>query len=241
MKYIDLFGGKKPVIAMLHLKEDARMSMMERAKAEIDAYMRAGVDAVLVENYFGSASDCEQVLKYLQEEKPDVLYGVNILGDYRKAFELSAAYGAKFIQIDSVCGHLRPEQEKRFVRELNELRMQTDIVLLGGVRFKYQPVRSGRTVEEDLLLGMERCDAIVVTGEGTGMATPQEKVRQFRKALGDFPLVVGAGVTLDTVQESFKDGDGAIVGSWFKQDHRDIGDVEYRYVEEFMNRKRLCD
>ena len=120
------------------------------------------------------------------------------------------------------------------------MRRDSDAVLLGGVRFKYQPIRSGRTVEEDLRLGMERCDAIVVTGEGTGMATPQEKVLKFRGILGDFPLIVGAGVTLDTVEETFKAGDGAIVGSWFKQGHRDFGDVNEKYVEEFMNKKRLC-
>lgn len=240
MKYHELFGGKKPVIAMLHLKADARKTMLERAAEEIDAYIRAGVEAVLVENYFGSVNDCETVLRYLQAEKPDVLYGVNILGDYQKAFELSAKYGAQFIQIDSVCGHLRPAAEKAYVRDLNGLRSRSDAVVLGGVRFKYQPVRSGRSVEEDLKLGMERCDAIVVTGEGTGMATPQDKIRQFRGILGAFPLVVGAGVTPDTIGESLAVGDGAIVGSWFKQGHRDFGDVEPAYVEEFMVKKRQC-
>ena len=52
-------------------------------------------------------------------------------------------------------------------------------MLLGGVRFKYQPVHSGRTLEEDLRIGMERCDAIVCTGEGTGIPTPLGKVEEF--------------------------------------------------------------
>jgi len=201
--------------------------------------LKAGVEAVMVENYFGSADDCERVLAWLQEAQLPLRYGVNILGDFERAFRLSARYGASFVQMDSVCGHLRPEQEKKYLLDrLAEARAMADVVLLGGVRFKYQSVRSGRPLEEDLRLGMERCDAIVVTGEGTGMATPQEKIAEFRSILGDFPLIVGAGVTIDTVGESLRMGDGVIVGSYFKKDHRDIGDVEPAYVQAFMDRKR---
>ena len=36
---------------------------------------------------------------------------------------------------------------------------------------------------------------LVCTGSGTGKETPVEKVKQFKSALGDFPVIVGAGVT----------------------------------------------
>ena len=241
MTYRELFGDRKPVIGMLHLKGDGRMTVLERTCKEIDIYLDCGVDALLVENYFGSADDCEEVLAWLQAKLPRAIYGVNILDDYGRAFALSARYGAKFIQIDSVCGHLPPQHDAFYAEQLAKYRRNSDAVLLGGVRFKYQPVRSGRALAEDLRLGAERCDAIVVTGEGTGMATPQEKVSEFRGILGSFPLVVGAGVTLDTVEETFVLGDGAIVGSYFKQGHRDTGDVERAHVEAFMQRKRALE
>ena len=106
MKYRDLFIKLKPVMAMVHLKGDACDSVQERARREIDIYLNCGVDAVLVENYFGSAGDVGWTLKYLQEHLPDVIYGINVLGDYRRAFDMAGEYGAKYIQIDSVCGHL---------------------------------------------------------------------------------------------------------------------------------------
>ena len=40
---------------------------------------------------------------------------------------------------------------------------------------------SGRPLDVDLALGIERCHAMAVTGEGTGMATATEKVEEFRK------------------------------------------------------------
>lgn len=241
MRYRELFGSHKPVIAMLHLKGDGRKSALDRAREETEIYLSRGVDAVLVENYFGSAEECRQVLDWLSRRGGGVCYGVNLLGDMDLGFRLAREYGAAFLQLDSVCGHLAPFQDDMFARKLAQLRKTFDGAVLGGVRFKYQPVRSGRTEEEDLRLGMERCDAVVVTGAGTGMGTPVEKMRRFRKTLGDFPLVVGAGCTAETVPETFEVGDGAIVGSYFKEDHNAMGEVEPAYVARFLEAKRRCE
>lgn len=238
MRYRTLFGSHKPVIAMLHLKGDGGKKALERAQKETEIYLSRGVDAVLVENYFGSAEDCRQVLDWLSRRSRIPCYGVNILGDMDLGFRLAREYGAAFLQLDSVCGHLAPFQDDMFARKLAQLRKTFDGAVLGGVRFKYQPVRSGRTEEEDLRLGMARCDAVVVTGAGTGVGTPVEKLRRFRKTLGDFPLVVGAGCTVETVPETFEMGDGAIVGSYFKEAHNAMGEVEPDYVERFMEAKR---
>lgn len=234
MTFRNLFGNTKPVFGMLHLKGVSPSNILERAKREIGIYLDGGIHALMVENYFGSAADCAQVLAWLQKNLPDVMYGVNILGDAPLAFELAGEYGAKFIQIDSVCGHLPPAADEKLARQLAQLRAQTDVCLLGGVRFKYQAVRSGRTLEEDLRLGAQRCDAIVVTGEGTGIATPLGKVADFRAVLGDFPLITGAGVTAQTVAQTLACSDGVIVGSYLKDGHIDHGDVNADYVREFM-------
>lgn len=239
MRFHEIFGAGKPVIGMLHLKGDARRSAVDRAMDEARIYRRWGVDAVLVENYFGSEQDCRQVLKLLGHEG-GFLYGVNILGDFRHGFALAREYGASFVQLDSVCGHLPAAQDAWFARELDGLRASFDGAVLGGVRFKYQPVRSGRTEEEDLRLGMARCDAIVVTGAGTGVKTPQEKLSRFRRTVGSFPLLVGAGCTLETVGETFAQADGVIVGSYFKEGHCAQGDLSAAHVARFMAKKSLC-
>ena len=235
MKFTDLFKNQKPLIDMIHTNCTSTCTTLELAKREIEIYLKYGIYP-LIENYFGSSADCEDILMWMQKEHPDTIYGVNILGDYREAFRLAKQYGAKFLQIDSVCGHLRPKEDKVYAKQLELLRQETDIVLLGGVRFKYQMVRSGRSLEEDLRLGMERCDAIVCTGEGTGQPTPFGKVQEFKAVLGDFPVIVGAGVTLDTIQETFQQSDGAIVGSWFKDGHQDTGNVNEQFVSQMMER-----
>ncbi|MDY4741413.1 MAG: BtpA/SgcQ family protein [Alloprevotella sp.] len=233
MTFKELFLDKKPVIGMIHTGSNAEISMLDLAKKEVGIYLKYGV-VPLIENYFGSDKDCSAVLQWMHEVHPDAIYGVNILGDSQLAFELAHKYGAKFIQVDSVCGHLKPKHEPDYVEKLNKNRTEYNVAVLGGVRFKYQSVKSGRSTEEDLRLGTERCDAIVCTGTGTGIETPLDKVDQFKATVGNFPVIVGAGVTLETVQTTMSRCDGMIVGSWFKYEHQAHNVVCEENVRDFM-------
>ena len=230
MRMDKLFGKGKPVIGMIHTNHTERESSLQLAQREIEIYLKYGVYP-LIENYFGDDDDCEDILRWMQQKHKDEMYGLNILGNFYRSFELAEKYGAAFIQIDSVCGHLKPGLDEEYESALNHLRRKADCVVLGGVRFKYQPVNSGRTLTEDLKIGMRRCDAIVCTGEGTGLATPMEKVEQI---LGDFPVIIGAGVTNDMVEACRKNSDGVIVGSWFKDNHRAEYSVNEDNVKDFM-------
>ena len=147
----------------------------------------------------------------------------------KKSICTSRSFPGMITDIDKLRVHV-----SNYAAEIKYLRKAVDVVLLGGVRFKYQPVLSGRTLEEDLLFGMERCDAIVCTGEGTGIPTPFGKVEEFKTVVKDFPVVVGAGVTLDTVAETFKKADGAIVGSWIKVGHITHNTVDKSLLKQFV-------
>ncbi len=238
--FLSLFPRKKPILAMLHLRGKSRQEKYEHALLEAGQLIGGGADAVIVENYFGDYEDMETVLEAFSREKVDFVYGVNALHNDALGFELAKKYGAGFIQLDSVAGHLAPEEDAAFGEAIAKWRAGYSGFVIGGVRFKYQPYRSGRTLEEDLRIGMSRCDAIAVTGEGTGKTTPMEKIRQFRNIMGDFPLVVGAGMTPDTCAEQFSVADAAIVGSYFKQGYLDDGYVEPAHVRIFMRAVEQC-
>ena len=240
MKFEKVFGTKKAVIGMIHLAGFTPEKIDAQARREIGLMYGAGVDAVLVENYFGDVSDVIRTLEFLRENYPDRPYGVNVLGDFAASYRLAQEYGAAFMQVDSICGHLSPTADRKYAAEVAKLRSSgKPVFVLGGVRFKYQPVRSGRSLEVDLRLGMERCDAIVVTGPGTGVNTDLEKIRAFRDVLGDFPLIVGAGMTAETCVQQLSLADGAIVGSFFKIDGRTEREVDPERVRQFMERARL--
>lgn len=237
-RLLDRLSASPMLFAMLHLKGDDPADADRRARHELEIYAEQGVDAVIVENYFGHADAVERTLSHLADTGSELVYGVNLLDDDALGFALAARYGAHFIQLDSVAGHLPPEEDQAFATQLAEWRAATDAAVLGGVRFKYQPVRSGNDVATDLRLGMARADAIVVTGDGTGLETPLEKIAQFRAVLGGFPLIVGAGVTAGNCAAQLAEADGAIVGSTLKDTRRDDGDVDATHVAELVARFR---
>lgn len=232
--FLNLFPRPKPILAMLHLKGDTRDDIVARAVREADMYVANGVDAMIVEDYFGDATDVERVLAVLSRERPRYILGVNVLDDFAKSYELAAQYGAKFMQVDSICGHLTPADEPAYLAMIERYRRDGQVAVIGGVRFKYQPYLSGRTLEEDLAIGRAHCDAIAVTGEGTGVDTDTAKIHEFRAILGDFTLVIGAGMTVAQVADKLTIADAAIVGSTFKDTRKDSGEVSAAHVREFM-------
>lgn len=226
----------KPVFAMLHLTGATATERLLTARRETAALVAGGVDGVIVENYFGNKDDVRAILEWLSEHPPGVAIGLNVLRDYRLAFDLAEEFPVDFIQIDSVAGHLAPAEDADYAAELAQRRAYTDAALFGGVRFKYQPVQSGRSEEEDLRIGMERCDAIVVTGDATGQPTGLDKIRRFRAVTGPgFPLLIGAGLTATSAAQQLSVADGAIVGSFFKDTRVDTGIVLGAHVTELMD------
>lgn len=238
-QFLRSFDSTIPVLAMLHLKGESATDTLEIAKRETEALWESGVDAVIVENYYGSTDDVIAVCSWLRLQVPEVVFGVNVLGDDARAFEVAHEYGARFIQLDSVAGHLPIKQDAEYGEWLNAQRAASPAFVLGGVRFKYQPYLSGRSLAEDLRLGVTRADAIVVTGDGTGLTTPETKTREFRSTIGpDVPLVVGAGVTPASCATDLAVADAVVVGSYLKDTYLDTGDVDRNHAIEFVRAVR---
>lgn len=233
--FLDLFPHPKPIMAMLHLKGTSRDDIVARAVREADIYATNGVDAMIVEDYFGDNTDVARVLAVLARERPHYILGVNVLDDFAQSYALAAQYGAKFMQVDSICGHLDPADEPAYYAVIDSYRRTGSVAVIGGVRFKYQPHLSGRSLATDLATGMQHCDAIAVTGSGTGIDTDTTKISEFRSIIGQFPLVIGAGMTVAQVADKLAIADAAIVGSTFKNTRKDSGEVSALHVMQFMS------
>jgi len=229
------FPVAKPILGMLHMGGDTPADRLARAVEEARIMAGEGIDGLVVENYFGDADDVERAVDQLLALRLDPRIGINVLRDNDRAFTLARKYPVDFIQIDSVCGHLTPDRDAAFALDLAADRASVPALLLGGVRFKYQPVQSGRTEEEDLRLGATRCDVMVVTSEATGQETDPAKIRRFREvSAGRVPILIGAGMTESNAALQLSLADGAIVGSWLKEGHIDKGRGVPSHVARFM-------
>ncbi|MCP6719636.1 MAG: hypothetical protein KJI71_05475 [Patescibacteria group bacterium] len=215
--FYKLFNQEKTIIGMIHLAGRDQKERIDRAVEEVRIYLEEGVHGFIVEDYHGDLGDVTAVLEIFSRD-PTIPMGVNILRDPYLAFDLADDYGASFVQFDTIqASPGSPRNNRRFNEEkyLERRDRYPEIVVLGGVRFKYIPL-TGRSLEEDIIEGISRCEAIVTTGSGTGIETPTEKLRMFKRIMGDFPLVVGAGVNDKNVREQLEVAEAAIIGSYFK-------------------------
>lgn len=241
-RVVSVFQSKQPVIAMLHLAGKSRKAVVETALQEMALFEKKGVEAVIVENYHGDVQDVINVLAELQGKFPSITVGVNILpNEYDIALELAHIFGAKFIQMDFVSGAYGSKKNPTVLdlKKYEEARAKfPDVFVMGGVWPKYYRPVEGSDLTADLLAAKKLADAVVVTGSGTGMETPTEKIKIFRKILGPkFPLIIGAGVTLDNVAEQLPIGQGLIIGSYFKDGNTKSPAIPER-VDEFMTKVR---
>lgn len=238
--FTDVFNSKKPIIGMLHLKGDTDEEVFEIAKKEIDAYYKNGVDAVIVENYFGTYHHMVPVLEYLQKNYNDHIYGVNCLYMNTMTFELAIKYDADFVQIDAISGHVIEREDISYAEFIKLYRSRYSGFIIGGVRFKHCPYLSGRSLKEDLEIAMTRCDAIAVSQDETGQETSMDKIQEFRNIIGDFPLIVGAGMTADNCAKQLAVADGGIIGSYFKDTFTAEGVVDEDHVKKLIEVRNNC-
>lgn len=227
VSYKEVFPKRKSIIGMLHLAGSDSEEILRRAREELKIFAGEGLDGAIVENYHGSLGDVQRFLDV--NDNKDITLGLNLLGFNFLGLEWAQRYDVRFVQLDNVNGFVRDT-----VQAYMKLREKTpNAVVLGGVRFKYQkPTRN--SLKDDIFEGSTLSDAIVTTGEGTGIETPLSKLRDFRAVMKDYPLIVGAGVDARNVREQLEICDGAIVGSYFKNGNT-RAPVDVNRVRELMN------
>ena len=73
-----------------------------------------------------------------------------------------------------------------------------------------------------------------ISQDETGQETSMKKIQEFRDIIGDFPLIVGAGLTAENCTKQFAVADGGIVGSWVKDTHIATGTVDEKNVQKLI-------
>lgn len=224
------YFGNTPVFGMIHLAGGG--NKFNRAVRELEIYESFGVDCAIVEDYHASASDVKEALTLLSGYDFSVKIGVNLLSNYRLAFKCAEEFDLSFIQMDVIAGkYLEGKMDIDSYKSL-----KTDnVFVLGGVWPKYYHPITTSKLEEDLKNGMNRCEAVVVTGEGTGVETSLSKIKLFRKYLKNYPLIIGAGLNADNAFEQLLISDGCIIGSYFKKDNNTNKKILPENVKKFMN------
>lgn len=159
-------------------------------------------------------------------------FGVNVLrNDALSALAIAAATGAAFIRVNVHTGAMVTDQGiiegDAYTTLRKRASLAPDVLLFADHLVKHaaplaavDEVHSARDLR---LRGL--ADALIVTGAETGAAADPARLATLREAV-DAPLLVGSGLTAENAH-TFRDADGAIVGTSVKRD----GSVDAARVE----------
>jgi membrane complex biogenesis BtpA family protein len=240
-------GTTKPIIGMVHLPplpgaarfNDDRQELRQRARTDARALAAGGVDAVIVENFGDAPFYPDQVppttvatmtdLTRSVRMAIDLPLGVNVLrNDAEAALAIADATGAGFIRVNIHTGARITDQGliQGTAHETMRLRarLNTDVKVLADLDVKHSaPLAEDAYHSEAMADTVERglADGVIVSGTQTGdrppLATVETAVERREHLDLETPVLVGSGVTGDTVADYLEVADGVIVGSALKE------------------------
>jgi uncharacterized protein len=228
----------RPVIGMIHLLPlpgaprwgGSMRRVLERARSDANALESAGFDGVLVENFLDAPFFAERVppetiaamTAAVAAVRGTVMIpvGVNVLrNDVAAALGVAAATGACFLRANVHTGAMWTDQGLIEGRAHDTLRLRralgADVAILADVHVKHATPPAGARLDSSAADSWSRglADALVVSGAGTGAVTDSADVRTVKSAVPVAPVIIGSGITPETLAEALSVADGAIVGS----------------------------
>ena len=243
-RFTQIFPSSKAIIGMIHIPalpgtpggQSATFNALTKfALTELETLQKGGVDGVIVENFWD--------LPYYPNQVPtltiaamsaiigqvvsmaSVPVGLNILyNDFKAEIAIARAVGAGFIRAEvfvdpslSETGIIEPSAAS-LVRERELIRAE-EVAIFADVQGKNTTPLWKRPLSESALDAEKRgqADGIIITGAGTGRPVSIQELKDLR-AVVSIPLLIGSGVTTETVSDLLQHCDGAIVGSYFKKE-----------------------
>ncbi len=217
-------------------------SVLDRAVVDATVLAEAGFDALIVENYGDEPFFADDVPKItvaamtravaeVRDAVP-IPVGVNVLrNDAMAALAVAAATGAAFIRVNVLAGAMVTDQGLVQGRAAQVAR---DRVALGGtavwadVHVKHGVPLGPVTLEDASRDTYHRAgaDVLIVSGPATGQPTSTDDVARVRRAVPEAPVVVGSGVTTETVAQFLATAHGVIAGTALKRDGFTAGAVD---------------
>ena len=254
-----LFGVRKPIIGMLHLPPvpgspvyngGGLKDVIGRALEDAQELLEGGVDGLEVENF-------SDPTYFPQEVGPELVaamavisdhvvravskpVGICILSDPKASLSVAHAVGARFIRATffteasvDVSGLVLPKPHEllRFRKFLDP-----SIKIFADVHIKHSAPLVNRPLADSALDAKYfLSDAIIITGTHTGKETKVEDLAEAKKAVEQFPVLVGSGFRKESAARLLQYADGAIVGTSLKKGGISSNVVDRQRVKELMD------
>ncbi|MUL84509.1 MULTISPECIES: BtpA/SgcQ family protein [unclassified Mycolicibacterium] len=239
----DVFAVRKPVIAMLHLaalpgdpgfdSAAGIRAVVDRARGELAALQEGGVDGVMISNEFSlpyltktEPITAITMARVIGELLPDftVPYGVNVLWDGRASIDLAVATGAQWVR--EIFTGVYASDFGLWNTNVGEVARHRHRIGGDGVKllFNIVPESAVYLADRDLAsvtattVFATKPDGICVSGLTAGASTDAQALQVVKNNAGAVPVFVNTGVRAHNAADQLSIADGAIVGTYFKED-----------------------
>jgi len=230
--------------------------VVDRALADARALAEGGVDALLVENFgdvpfapgraeASTVAALAVAAAALRAAWPSRPLGINVLrNDARSALAVACATGAAFIRANVHAGAVIADQgllQSDAYATLRERRLLgAEVAVFADAQTKHAVPLAPVEIEQEGrdLVHRALADAIIVTGRSTGEPAALADLKRVRDAVPGTPVLVGSGVTAESVAELLSVADGVIVGTWLKREGRVGNPVDLDRVRRLVDAAR---
>lgn len=257
--FMDLFEGRKPIIAMAHVPPlpgtplyDEKLGiegLLAAVKADLDILLSTDVDGVMFCNegdrpytfnagYEGVAIMTRVVSELAPTDRP---FGVDFLWDPQAALAIGLATGAAFMRevttgfYESDMGIWQTDAAK-LLRERRRLSVD-GLAILMNVTPEFASPMGGRdvaTIARSVAVS-SLPDGILISGPMAGKEPDIGSVKLVRDIVPDnIPVLVNTGVRVDNVSSFLSVSDGIIVGTGLKKDGYTWNPIDSNRVHAFL-------
>jgi membrane complex biogenesis BtpA family protein len=243
---VPLPGPPRPLFGVVHLPplpgspgwvaagRPPTRELVDHAVADARAFLAAGFDGLVVENYgdvpffkecvppetVAALTRCAAAVVDVCGDRP---VGINVLrNDARAALAIAVAAGARFVRVNVHSGAAVTDQGLVEGRAADTLRLRDalgasrSVAIVADVHVKHaRPLAQDETIEQAAKDAAERglADGLVVSGAATGDAPDPDLARRVRAACPGVPLLLGSGLTPQNAAALARHLDGAIAAS----------------------------
>ncbi len=259
-EFNSLFQTEKPVIGVIHLPPlpgaprnlEKIEKILERALEDAKKLEEGGINGIIVENYGDVPYYPESVppetitsmtvICYEISKKISVPLGINVLrNDAKSALAIALATKASFIRVNVHISAMLTDQGLIQGKAHETLRyrsnLKIDTKIFADVKVKHaKPITPPAPIEEEAKEAIHRgqADAIIITGERTGIPPNPENILKVKQTLPETPCLIGSGITPKNAKEMLKIADGCIVGTGIKINKKTENPVDPNLLKKLI-------
>jgi len=254
----EIFKTKKPIIGVVHLKpligspdyNNNFEEVLEFALKDAKNLEDGGVDGILIENFHDKPYYKDNVPKHTvasisiisNEIKKNISIpiGINVLrNDAFASLAIASVIKAQFIRVNVYIGAVITDQGiiegkahliqryKKFL--MSNVKIFADVLVKHS--YPFPNVNIINLAKDAYYRG--KADALIVTGKVTGDEPDIENIINLKREI-NAPILAGSGINIENVEKFLKFCDGAIVGTFFKENGKIENKVDIERVKKFM-------